>query len=166
MNFSLRFPLLEQQDRIQSSRKRDRVWHSGDQVTNLLEHIILQDLFRYEDRPSAQVLCHQYRSRLSVLTDRRSQIGRKASSRIYCNREGLNLYLVKSFWEFRAPKARIGFVTNNANNCDDVNTKIGFGTGGPHVWNRCRQKRFWFWRKFMKAMGYILVQWRAKAVLT
>ena len=96
----------------------------------------------------------------------RSQIGRKASSRIYCNREGLNLYLVKSFWEFRAPKARIGFVTNNANNCDDVNTKIGFGTGGPHVWNRCRQKRFWFWRKFMKAMGYILVQWRAKAVLT
>ena len=61
----------------------------------------------------------------------RSLIGPKASSQIYCNREGFNLNPLTAFWEFRASKARIGFVTNNANNCKDVNTRIGFGTGGP-----------------------------------
>ena len=41
----------------------------------------------------------------------RSLIGPKASSQIYCNREGFNLYPLTAYWEFKAPKARIGFVT-------------------------------------------------------
>ena len=100
----------------------------------------------------------------------RSLIGPKASSQIYCNREGFNLYPLTAFWEFRAPKARIGFVTNNANNCNDVETRIGFGTGGPHDdTNTCGivadRSHLDNGKQFIKAMGYILVQWRAKTVI-
>ncbi|CAH3140748.1 unnamed protein product [Pocillopora meandrina] len=49
----------------------------------------------------------------------RSLIGPKASSQSHCNREGFNLYPLTAYWEFRAPKARIGFVTNNVENCKD-----------------------------------------------
>ena len=69
-NFSFWFWFLEQQDRIQSCWRRDWVWHSGDQVTYLLEHIILQDLSRYEDWRRSQVYCHKQVSRFSVLADR------------------------------------------------------------------------------------------------
>ena len=100
----------------------------------------------------------------------RSLIGPKASSQIYCNREGFNLYPLTAYWEFRAPKARIGFVTNNADNCNDVNTRIGFGTGGPHDdSNTCGivadGSGLDNGKQFIKAMGYILVQWRAKTVI-
>ena len=101
----------------------------------------------------------------------RSLIGPKASSQIYCNREGFNLYPLTAFWEFKAPKARIGFVTNNANNCKDVDTRIGFGTGGPHDDNNtcgivADKSGLDNGPRFIKAMGYILVQWRAKTVHT
>ena len=100
----------------------------------------------------------------------RSLIGPKASSQIYCNREGFNLYPLNPFWEFKAPIARIGFVTNNANNCHDVDSRIGFGTGGPHDdTNTCGivadKSGLDNGRQFIKAMGYILVQWRAKTVI-
>ena len=93
----------------------------------------------------------------------RSLIGPKASSQIYCNREGFNLYPLTAFWEFKAPKARIGFVTNNANNCKDVDTRIGFGTGGPHDDNNtcgivADKSGLDNGPRFIKAMGYILVQ--------
>ena len=101
----------------------------------------------------------------------RSLIGPKASSQIYCNREGFNIYSLKSFWEFKAARARIGFVTNNANNCDDVDTRIGFGTGGPYDDNNpcgivADKSGLDNGSQFIKAMGYILVQWRAKTVHT
>ena len=101
----------------------------------------------------------------------RSLIGPKASSQIHCNREGFNLYPLTAFWEFRAPKARIGFVTNNAENCRDVDTRIGFGTGGPTDDNNtcgivADNHSLDNGRKLIKAMGYILVQWRAKTVHT
>ena len=93
----------------------------------------------------------------------RSLIGPKASSQIYCNREGFNIYSLKSFWEFKAARARIGFVTNNANNCDDVDTRIGFGTGGPYDDNNpcgivADKSGLNNGSQFIKAMGYILVQ--------
>ena len=92
----------------------------------------------------------------------RSLIGPEASTQIYCNREGFNLYPLTDYWEFRAAKARIGFLTNNANNCDDVDTRIGFGTGGPHDDNNtcgivADKSGLDNGRKFIKAMGYILV---------
>ena len=100
----------------------------------------------------------------------RSLIGPKASSQIYCNREGFNLYPLNPFWQFKAPIARIGFVTNNANNCHDVDSRIGFGTGGPHDdTNTCGivadKSGLDNGQQFIKAMGYILVQWRAKTVI-
>ena len=100
----------------------------------------------------------------------RSLIGPKASSQIYCNREGFNLYPLNPFWEFKAAIARIGFVTNNANNCHDVDSRIGFSTGGPHDdTNTCGivadQSGLDNGQQFIKAMGYILVQWRAKTVI-
>ena len=100
----------------------------------------------------------------------RSLIGPKASSQIHCNREGFNLYPLTAYWEFRAPKARIGFVTNNVDNCNDVNTRIGFGTGGPHDDNNtcgivADGSGLDNGKRFIKAMGYILVQWRAKTVI-
>ena len=67
----------------------------------------------------------QYRPTVLGRDTWRSLIGPKASSQIYCNREGFNLYPLTDYWELRAPKARIGFVTNNANNCNDVIPESG-----------------------------------------
>ncbi|XP_066025899.1 uncharacterized protein [Pocillopora verrucosa] len=105
----------------------------------------------------------KYRSTVLGRETWRSLIGPKASSQIYCNREGFNLYPLTAFWEFKAAKARIGFVTNNADNCNDVDTRIGFGTGGPHDDNNtcgivAYKGGLDNGSKFIKAMGYILVQ--------
>ena len=99
----------------------------------------------------------------------RSLTGPKASSQMYCNREGFDLYPLTAYWEFKTAKARIGFITNNANNCNDFDTRIGFGTGGPHDdKNACGivadESGLDNGSKFMKALGYILVQRRAKIV--
>ena len=68
-NFPLRFSLLERQERLQSYSRSDWVRLTRDQATNLLEHILLQDLSRYEDWPTDQLHCHQQDGQLSVLTD-------------------------------------------------------------------------------------------------
>ena len=98
-----------------------------------------------------------------------SWLVQKASSQIYRNREGFNLYPLTAYWEFKAAKARIGFITNNANNCIDVDTRIGFGTRGPHDDNNtcgiiADESGLDNGSKFIKAMGYMLVQWRAEIV--
>ena len=105
----------------------------------------------------------QYRSTSLGRDTRRSLIGPKASCQIYCNREGFNLYSLNPYWESRAAKARIGFVTNNTYNCNDVDTRIGFGTGRGIVADKSGLDNG---PRFIKAMGYILVQWRAKTVQT
>ena len=51
------------------NRRRDWVRWKRIKATHLLEHI-LQDLSRYEDRPTAQVRCHPQASWLSLFTDR------------------------------------------------------------------------------------------------
>ena len=111
----------------------------------------------------------QYRNTSLGRDTWRSLTGPKAPSQIYCNREGFDLYPLTAYWEFKTAKAKIGFITNNANNCNDVDTRIGFGTGGPHDdKNACGivadESGLDNGSKFMKAMGYILVQRRAKIV--
>ena len=73
-NISLQIHTLDQQHRLQSSRREDFVWQSRNQVTDLLEHTFFQDLYRYEDRPADQIPCHQQACELSVLTDRWREI--------------------------------------------------------------------------------------------
>ena len=55
---------------IQSFWRWNWVWPARNKATQLLEHILLQDLSRYDVRPAAQVHCHLKASRLSVFTDR------------------------------------------------------------------------------------------------
>ena len=82
-------------------------------------------------------------------------IGQQASLQRNCNREGFNC---KSF-----SKARIGIISNQENNCDSCDSRIGFGAGGYPIGddNTCGN-----WARYggdngdrdIKAMGYILVQ--------
>ena len=64
----LRFPVLEGQKCLQPSRRQDCLWLTRDKVTNLLDHTLLQNLSRYEDRQSAQIHCHQPAGGLSPLS--------------------------------------------------------------------------------------------------
>ena len=83
-------------------------------------------------------------------------IGQQASLQRNCNREAFNC---KSF-----SKARIGIISNQENNCDSCDSRIGFGAGGYPIGddNTCGN-----WARYggdngdrdIKAMGYILVQW-------
>nr|XP_058965735.1 uncharacterized protein LOC131792383 [Pocillopora verrucosa] len=93
----------------------------------------------------------------------RSLIGPNASTQIYCNKEGFNIYSLEAYWKSRTPKARVGFVTNNRDNCHDVDVRIGFGTGGPHDdTNTCGivadKAGLDNGSQFIKVMGYILIQ--------
>ena len=69
VNFSLRFSLLERQKPIQHCRRKDWVWFTRDQVANLLEHTLLQDLPRYEDRPQDKIHYHPQARHFAVLAD-------------------------------------------------------------------------------------------------
>jgi len=75
-------------------------------------------------------------------------IGSQASLQPNCNKEGFN---ADCFYNCGS-KARIGLLGNNENDCDSVDSRIGFGTGGaPADDNSCGNQD-------IKAMGYILVQ--------
>ena len=77
----------------------------------------------------------------------------------HCNRQGFN---VMSDWGSAWPKARIGILGNNENNCKTCDSRIGFGTGGKHDdSNTCGNEATYSpdrGNKHIKAMGYILVQ--------
>ena len=74
-DLSLWFGLVEQQKRLQPPRRKDWVWHWRDQATDVLEHVFLQDLPRYEDPSSAnQVSGHQHAGPVSAFTDSWRQI--------------------------------------------------------------------------------------------
>ena len=66
----LRFPVLEEQECLQPSRRQDWLWLTRDKVTDKLDHILLQDRSWYEDRQSAQIYSHQQAGRLSPLPHR------------------------------------------------------------------------------------------------
>ena len=94
----------------------------------------------------------------------KSLIGSKASLQHNCNREGFN---AKSDSEqVNSNKARIGILSNNENECQSCDSRIGFGTGGyPDDSNTCGNEALAMYEadnsdKHIKAMMYILVQWK------
>ena len=85
-------------------------------------------------------------------------IGSEASLQSYCNREGFNAVgnsLAHS-------KARIGWISNNQNDCSTCDSRIGFGTGGKHADdNTCGNEASFRpdnGDKHIKAIGYIFIQ--------
>ena len=53
-------------------------------------------------------------------------IGSQASLQPHCNKEGFNVVRHNS----NDPKARIGIIANQQNDCYSCDSRIGFGTGG------------------------------------
>ena len=92
----------------------------------------------------------------------KSLIGSKASLQHNCNREGFNAKSDRK----QNSKARIGILSNNENECQSCDSRIGFGTGGyPDDSNTCGNEALAIYEadnsdKHIKAMGYILVQWK------
>lgn len=80
----------------------------------------------------------------------RSLIGPRANLLQYCNKEGFN---VRSIVNNRA-RARIGIISNDADNCDRCNSRIGFGTAGESNAYTCG---FMLFKEGLAAMGYIFV---------
>ena len=85
-------------------------------------------------------------------------IGSQASLQLNCNREGFNV--VSNNRDFS--KARIGYMSNQENECHTGDSRIGFGTGGHQDrLNSCGNEATHSpdnGDKHIKAMGYILVQ--------
>ena len=88
-------------------------------------------------------------------------LGSQASLQDNCNREGFNAVV-----ESTHPKARIGILGNEQNDCKTCDSRIGFGTGGRHDnKNTCGNEAKYSadnGDKHIKAMEYILVQWQGK----
>ena len=97
----------------------------------------------------------------------KSLIGSEASMQFNCNREGFNAKSDKQHYPGRdQAKARIGILGNNENDCGQCDSRIGFGTGGVHddsntCGNEANIDPLDNGHKHIKAMGYILVQWKA-----
>ncbi|PFX11426.1 uncharacterized skeletal organic matrix protein 5-like, partial [Stylophora pistillata] len=92
----------------------------------------------------------------------KSLIGSQASLQPHCNKEGFNPESGRGkAW----PKARIGILGNQENECQSCDSRIGFGTGSPggihDDSNTCGNEATHSadnGNKHIKAMGYILVQ--------
>ncbi|XP_020613059.1 uncharacterized skeletal organic matrix protein 5-like [Orbicella faveolata] len=101
----------------------------------------------------------QYRATSLGRNTWKTLIGSQASLQLNCNREGFNVVSTSSN---SYSKARIGIVGNNQNDCTSCDSRIGFGTGGtPDDSNACGNVAKYSndnGEKFIKAMGYILVQ--------
>ena len=87
----------------------------------------------------------------------KSLVGDQASLQVNCNQQGFNIKV-----NSEDPKARIGIIGNNEENCDSCDSRIGFGTGGKHDdSNTCGNEAKYGGDngdQHIKAMGYILVQ--------
>ncbi len=84
-------------------------------------------------------------------------IGSEAFLQAKCNKEGFNAVTNKTgVW----PKARIGILGNNENDCISCDSRIGFGTAGKEIdINTCgNEASKYYGNKHIKAMGYILIQ--------
>ena len=90
----------------------------------------------------------------------KSLIGSQGSLQRYCNKEGFNVE-----GNIANSKARIGIIGNEQRNCGSPDSRIGFGTGGyPETRNTCGNEAKHGGdngNKQIRAMGYILVQWKA-----
>ena len=89
----------------------------------------------------------------------KSLLGSFASLQPNCNKEGFNAV---SLGHSTRPKARIGIIANEQNDCFTPDSRIGFGTGGyPFNSNTCGNQAKHGGDngdKDTKAMGFILVQ--------
>ncbi len=85
-------------------------------------------------------------------------IGSQSSLQVNFNKEGFNAVSM----EINHAKARIGIISNNDNDYNKCDSRIGFGTGGyPDDSNTCGNEAKWYpdnGDKHIKAMGYIFVQ--------
>ena len=116
------------------------------------------------------VINHQARSLYSLIADGKYRatslgrntwkklIGSRASLQPNCNKEGFNAIGANT----RHSKARIGIISNEQNDCNSCDSRIGFGTGvyGDDS-NTCGNEataRPDNGDQHIKAMGYILVQ--------
>ena len=83
-------------------------------------------------------------------------VGSQASLQTNCNREGFNAACDGG------NKARIGILSNEQNDCNTCDSRVGFGTGGmPDDSNTCGNVACCGGdngNKYIKTMGYILVQ--------
>ena len=97
----------------------------------------------------------QYRATSLGRNTWKTLIGSQASLQYNCNREGFNSVC-------NTNTVRIGIITNNENDCQTCDSRIGFGAGGhPDDYNTCGNEALYGTDngvKHIKAMGYILVQ--------
>ena len=116
------------------------------------------------------IIKHQARSLYSLIADGKYKatslgrntwkklIGSRALLQPNCNKEGFNVVSIYSAW----PKARIGILGNNENDCITCDSHIGFGTAGKHDdSNTCGNEATNGGdngEQHIKAMGYILVR--------
>ena len=100
----------------------------------------------------------QYRATSLGRNTWKSLIGSQASLQHNCNKEGFNSVGTPHSYS----KVRIGIVGNDGNSCTLPDSRIGFGTGGsPDDSNTCgnvAKHSTDNGEKYIKAMGYILVQ--------
>ena len=100
----------------------------------------------------------QYRATSLGRNTWKKLIGSEASLQLNCNIEGFNARGTQMSFS----KARIGFVSNQENDCFSCDSRIGFGTGGNFDdSNTCGNQATHSadnGDKHIKAMGYILVQ--------
>ena len=99
----------------------------------------------------------KYRATLLGNNTWKSLVGPRASLQFNCSKEGFN-----AMGSRLHSKARIGIMADNQNNCGSCNSRIGFGTGGRNDdSNTCGNQATVSpdnGNKYIKAMGYILVQ--------
>ena len=102
----------------------------------------------------------QYRSTSLGRDAWKSLISSEASLQDNCNMEGFNA----KCYNGKHSKARIGILSNDQNECNTCDSRIGFGTGGKKDdTNTCGNTAPYKsdnGKKNVKAMGYILVQWQ------
>ncbi|KAL9953486.1 hypothetical protein ACROYT_G040909 [Oculina patagonica] len=100
----------------------------------------------------------QYRATSLGRNTWKTLIGSQASLQNHCNKEGFNSVGNNPLHS----KARIGYVSNQENECYSCDSRIGFGTGGYHDdTNTCGNEATNSpdnGEKHIKAMGYILIQ--------
>ena len=101
----------------------------------------------------------QFRATTLTRDTWKSLVGEQASLQLYCNQQGFNAKVESNPG---GSKARIGILANEQNDCGSCDSRIGFGTGGPHDdSNTCGNEAEYSpdnGDKHIKAMGYILVQ--------
>ena len=88
-----------------------------------------------------------------------SLVGEQASLQLNCNMQGFN---AKIEGDSSGPRARIGILANEQDDCSSCDSRIGLGTGGKHDdSNTCGNEAEYEGDngdQHIKAMGYILVQ--------